>query len=88
MGVGRRRGLIEPDHPRLSIVRQCPLVALGRSSFYHRPAGEGAENLALMRRIDEQFLETPWYGARQARARWRAISGGGATSSGASASDG
>jgi putative transposase len=33
------------------------------------PAGESTENLALMRRIDEQFLETPWYGSRQ-MARW------------------
>ena len=65
MSVGRRQGLIEPAHPRLSIVRQCELVALSRSSFYYRPVGESAENLALMRRIDEQFLATPWYGARQ-----------------------
>ena len=57
--------MIEPDHPRLSIVRQCELVALSRSSFYDRPVGESAEDLALMRRIDEQFLETPWYGSRQ-----------------------
>ena len=28
-------------------------------------AGRVAENLALMRRIDEQYLKTPWYGARQ-----------------------
>jgi transposase InsO family protein len=26
---------------------------------------ENAENLVLMRLIDEQFLETPWYGSRQ-----------------------
>ena len=57
--------MIEPEHPRLSIVRQCQLVALSRSSFYYRPVGESAENLALMRLIDEQFLETPWYGSRQ-----------------------
>src|SRR3712207_451387 len=57
--------MIEPEHPRLSIVRQCQLVALSRSSFYYRPVGESAENLALMRRIDAQFLETPWYGSRQ-----------------------
>ena len=57
--------MIEPDHPRLSIVRHCELVALSRSSFYYRPAGESAENLALMRLIDGQCLETPWYGARQ-----------------------
>ena len=57
--------MIEPDHPRLSIVRQCGPVALSRSSFYSRPVGENSENLALMRLIDEQFLEAPWYGARQ-----------------------
>ena len=57
--------MIEPEHPRPSIVRQCQLVALSRSSFYYRPVGESAENLALMRLIDEQFLETPWYGSRQ-----------------------
>jgi putative transposase len=57
--------MIEPEHPRLSIVRQCELVSISRSGFYHRPAGETALNLALMRLVDEQFLETPWYGSRQ-----------------------
>jgi putative transposase len=46
-------------------VRQCELVAISRSGFYHRPAGETALNLELMRLIDAQFLETPWYGSRQ-----------------------
>lgn len=27
--------------------------------------GESAQNLELMRLIDQQYLETPWYGARQ-----------------------
>jgi putative transposase len=31
----------------------------------HRPSGETALNLELMRLIDAQFLETPWYGSRQ-----------------------
>ncbi len=57
--------MIEPGHPRLSIARQCELVSIRRSGFYHRPAGETALSLELMRRIDVQFLETPWYGARQ-----------------------
>ena len=57
--------MIEPGHPRLSIVRQCALVSIGRSTFYRAPAPETAENLALMRLLDEQFLETPWYGSRQ-----------------------
>ena len=57
--------MIEPEHPRLSIIRQCELVAISRSGFYHRPAGETALNLEPMRLIDAQFLATPWYGSRQ-----------------------
>jgi putative transposase len=57
--------LVEPDHPRLSIVRQCQMLTVHRSSYYHRPRGENVLNLELMRLIDEQYLETPWYGARQ-----------------------
>ena len=57
--------MIEPEHPSLSVVRQCELVSISRSSFYYQRMGETAENLALMRLIDAQFLETPWYGSRQ-----------------------
>jgi putative transposase len=57
--------MVDVNHPRLSIVRQCEMVAISRSSFYYRPTGESDENLELMRRIDEQFLDTPWYGSRQ-----------------------
>jgi putative transposase len=57
--------MVDPKHPRLSIVRQCALVSIGRSSFYYEGKGESPLNLALMRLIDEQFLETPWYGSRQ-----------------------
>jgi putative transposase len=57
--------MIDPDHKRLSIVRQCELVSISRASFYRPPAIESPENLALMRLIDEAFLEYPFYGARQ-----------------------
>ncbi len=57
--------MIEPEHPRLSIARQCELVSISRSGFYYQPAGETPLNLELMRLIDAQFLETPWYGSRQ-----------------------
>jgi putative transposase len=45
--------------------QQCELLGLNRSSYYYEPAGETAENLELMRRIDEQYLETPFYGSRK-----------------------
>ena len=60
---------VEKDRPRLSVRRQCLLLLLSRSTLYYTPIGESTENLALMRVIDEQFLQTPWYGSRQ-MARW------------------
>jgi putative transposase len=65
MSLDRRRQMVQPGHPPLSIARQCRLVSISRSGFYHRPTGETPLNLALMRLIDAQFLETPWYGSRQ-----------------------
>lgn len=49
----------------LSVVRQCQLVGLPRSTCYYEPAGESPENLALMRAIDEQYLQRPFYGSRK-----------------------
>jgi len=57
--------MIRPDHSSLSVARQCRLLSISRSSYYHRPVGESAWNLSLMVEIDRQFLETPFYGARQ-----------------------
>ena len=56
--------MIEPGG-RLSLSRQCVLLGVSRSSLYYRPKGEGAENLALMRRMDELHMEYPFYGSRQ-----------------------
>jgi putative transposase len=60
-----KRECIEPDHPRLSLRRQCELLGLNRSSWYYDCVGASAENLALMRRIDEQYLKTPCFGRRR-----------------------
>lgn len=57
--------MIEPGHPDLSVGKQCSLLSISRSSFYYMPRGESEMNLTLMRLIDEQFLETPFFGVRQ-----------------------
>ena len=57
--------MVDAQHPRLSIIRQCALVGISRSSFYYAPRGENSLNLELMPLIDKQFLKTPWYGSRQ-----------------------
>ena len=61
--------MVDPAHRRLSLVRQCRLVSIARSSFYYEGTGESPVNLRLMRSIDTQFLETPFYGSRQMQ-RW------------------
>lgn len=49
----------------LSLRRQCELLAVGRSGLYYEPVGTSAEELALMRRIDEIHLRWPFYGSRK-----------------------
>ncbi|WEF23170.1 IS3 family transposase [Paracoccus sp. S3-43] len=60
-----RRGMVEKNHPSLSVGAQCRLLSISRSSFYYAPQGETAMNLDLMLLIDKQFLDTPFYGVRQ-----------------------
>jgi len=57
--------MVESNHPRLSIARQCELIKIARLSYYYSGKGESPLNLKLMRLIDEQFLVTPCYGSRQ-----------------------
>lgn len=54
--------MIESAHTDLSIRRQCQLLGLNRATYYYTPAQESSENLALMRLIDAQYLQTPFYG--------------------------
>ena len=60
-----KRELIEAAHPQISIARQCDLVGLPRSTYYYHTQGESAENLTLMRLLDQQYTDTPYYGIRR-----------------------
>ena len=44
---------------------QCRLLKVARSTLYYRPAPVSADDLRLMRRLDEQYLATPFYGSRR-----------------------
>jgi hypothetical protein len=57
--------MIDPSHIWLSIVKQCSLMSVSRSSFYYQGKGESPFNLKLMRLIDEQWLKTPFFGSRR-----------------------
>jgi putative transposase len=42
--------------------RQCELLGLNRSSLHYKPVGEKPENLEMMRKMDEEFLDHPTKG--------------------------
>ena len=67
MSCERRRKIVDLGHPVLSVRRQCEILKLQRSTYYYQPIGESAYNLVLMKRIDELFLELPFFGSRQMR---------------------
>lgn len=60
--ISIRRRWVQPD-PVYSIRRQCRLAGISRSCFYYEPRPESEHNLALMRQIDERYMQRPEYGS-------------------------
>jgi putative transposase len=58
-----RRALVKSVE-RPSMRRQCELLAVNRSSLYYEPVTPDAEQLDLMRRMDELHLKRPFFGSR------------------------
>ena len=65
MSPDRRRSLVDRADPVLSIVAQCRLLKVARSTLYYRPAPVSADDLAAMRRLDELYLGTPFFGTQR-----------------------
>jgi len=57
------RACIETGNADIPIYRQCELLGLSSSSYYYRPREETEYNLMLMKLIDKQYTQTPFYGA-------------------------
>src|SRR5271157_6053594 len=60
-----RRAMVERPGKDLSVRRRCALVGVARSGVYRPKPVAGADDLAVMRRIDELHLELPFYGSRR-----------------------
>ena len=58
--------MIGRDH-KLSVSRQAGLLGISRGSVYYQPRPVSADDLALMRRIDELHLDYPFAGSRMLR---------------------
>ncbi len=50
-------------HKFLSVVRQCALLDISRSSLYYQPVGVSREDEELMKLTDRQYLATIFYGS-------------------------
>jgi putative transposase len=57
--------MVEPEHPSLSLSRQCALLGLARSSWYYEAQAADELTLRLLRLLDEQYTRTPFYGIRR-----------------------
>jgi len=66
--------VVDASDRQMSIRRQCDLLGLARSTYYHQPATETTENLKLMRIMDEQHMKHPEFGRRM-MTDWLALQG-------------
>ena len=67
MSRKQRKAMIDWDPSQLSLVRQCTLLDISRTSLYYQPTPPRTEDLELMALMDRQYLKTPFYGSRRRR---------------------
>lgn len=72
MSAPDRRALLDFDHGKLSIRRQCSLLGVTRSSVYRQRQPANDNDLTVMRRVDELFTTWPFLGSRRMVAMLRA----------------
>jgi len=65
--------MLDPAVGKPSLARQCRMLNISRSNFYYKPRPVKAEDLELMRLIDEQYLKTPTWGSRSMRNHLRRL---------------
>jgi putative transposase len=65
MPIERKRPLVEPEHDRLAVARQCELLGMSRASYYYEPWEWDAMALEVMRALDEEYTLHPCKGKRR-----------------------
>lgn len=60
--LAQKRSVVDWQHPRISVVRQCQLLGISRSGLYYQPLPVSQENLILMRLLDEEYTRHPFLG--------------------------
>ena len=60
-----RAELVEKNHPKLSLREQCKLLGVSRTALSYKPVEESAEDVSLMRLMDEIYMKDPCVGSRR-----------------------
>ena len=68
MSRKQRQGMIDREHRKVSLARQCTLLDISQAWLYYQPTTPSAEDLELMALMDRQYLKTPFYGSRKMQA--------------------
>ena len=63
--VDQARGCIDDNHLSISVVRQCELLGISRSSIYYTPKTPSEYTLQLQRDVDEIYTRWPFFGTRK-----------------------
>jgi putative transposase len=66
-GLSERRCLVEKEDTSMSMSRQCQTLGVSRGSLYYAPVGVSAEDMLIMRHLDEAYTRWPFYGVRRMR---------------------
>lgn len=56
-----KRMMIDPKDSYFSISGRSSLLGLNRSTYYYEAATESDLNIALMKLIDEEYTQHPFY---------------------------
>ena len=59
--------MLDKEHHGLSLLRQCLLLGINRSTVYYKSRLITQQDFEIMRLIDEQYMRTPVYGTRSMR---------------------
>ena len=55
--------MVDKKHAQISVRQQCRLLNIARSGLYYEPITESKVNLELLKKLDEQYMRTPYYGS-------------------------
>ncbi len=63
--VSEKRAAIDRNSEAISVTRQCKLLGLSRSAYYYQAREINTRDLDIMRLIDKEFTDHPFFGSRR-----------------------